>query len=63
MTAAQPPGASRVQLQLDLHASLRLAALAELLQLEEEGLQDAWLLLESRAGEEVTLSEVRRHGT
>jgi hypothetical protein len=49
-----------VQLQLDLHASLRLAALSELLQLEEAGLQDAWLLLGSRAGEGLARSEITR---
>ena len=47
----QPPGASRVQLQLDLHQGLQLGAFSELLQLDEGDVQDAWVLLEVRAGE------------
>jgi hypothetical protein len=46
-----PAAAARVQLTLDLDTSLRLAAFSEVLQLEEEGVQDAWLLLQHRAGD------------
>lgn len=52
--------ASRVQLKLDLHEGVRLQAFSELLQLEEEAVQDAWLLLESRAGDASVSCEVRR---
>lgn len=50
-----PAAAARVQLTLDLHTSLRLSAFSEVLQLEEEAVQDAWLLLQHRAGDGAVL--------